>query len=146
MRYKAKIDWWIGLLLHGTNVIMIGVIFTIPPTEVYMYLMVVIPMVLLIVWILIGSYYELRDDEIFSKMGPFFSHIKYESIKSLELKTNFLSSMAMTSQRIEIREHDKSYIRGTTFIGPVNREEFLVELKHRCKNLDSRSKYNVFDN
>lgn len=145
MKYKAKIDWWIALLLHGSNVLMVSILFIDPSSQTWFYLLFVIPFVVLILWVLMGSYYQLNDDELYSKMGPFYSRIKYEKIKSLELKNNFLSSMAMTSKRIEIREHNKSYIRGTTFIGPVNREEFLEELKHRCKNLDSRKKVEPFD-
>jgi len=145
MKYKAKIDWWIALLLYGSNILMIGLAFTIPPDEIMIYLYIIVPMVLLMFWILMGSYYELREEELYSKLGPFYSRIKYDNIKSLELKRNFLSSMAMTMDRIEIREHNKSYFRGTTFIGPMNREEFIVELKHRCRNLDSKSKHNIFE-
>jgi hypothetical protein len=48
-----------------------------------------------------------------------------------------LSSMALSSRRIEIRQHGKGYLTGTTMISPVNREEFLRELVRRCPNLDA---------
>ena len=51
--------------------------------------------------------------------------------------------MAMTVNRIEIKEHDKGYIRGTTFIGPKDREEFFDELKRHCHNLEVEP--NAFD-
>jgi RNase P subunit RPR2 len=47
-----------------------------------------------------------------------------------------LSSMALSRKRIEIRQHDKNYISGTTMISPKNREEFYVQLKRKCKNLE----------
>ena len=139
MKYKAKIDWWISLLLYGTNVLMIGLAFVTPPSVLLFYLLVCTPYVLLVFWLLWGSYYQLRDDEIYSKMGPFFSHIKYDLIKSVKLRKSILSSMAMTINRVEIQVHNKSYIRGTTFLGPKNREEFAAELKQRCKNLESKT-------
>jgi len=80
--------------------------------------------------------YELRDEYLFCKSGPFFEKIKYENIKSIKLSQNMLSSMALSRERIEIRQHGKSYIRGTTFISPIDREEFVLELKGRCDKLE----------
>jgi hypothetical protein len=57
-------------------------------------------------------------------------------IRSLRLSENMLSSMALSRQRIEIRQHGKGYIMGTTMISPVEREWFLEELRQRCPNLE----------
>lgn len=135
MKVKVKIDLWIGLMMWGTNILCLAMVFTIPPNEMIHYLLFVSPLVILIIWIMLGSYYELREDLLFMRIGPFFSRIKYDNIKSVSLKTNWLSSMAMSKDRIEIKEHNKSYLRGTTMISPVNREEFLETLKQYCYNL-----------
>ena len=136
MKVKVKIDLWIGLTMWGTNVLCLAMVFTIPPNEVIYYILFISPLVIAIIWIMLGSYYELREDLLFVRLGPFFSRIKYENIKSLSLKTNWLSSMAMSKDRIEIKEHHKGYLRGTTMISPVNREEFLETLKQYCYNLE----------
>jgi len=135
-KVKVKIDLWISLLLWGSNIFFIVIGFTIPVNEIWIYLLSIVPMVGLIVWILIGSYYILKEDLIYMRLGPFFWRIKYDNIKSLRLTTNWLSSMALSIYRIEIIEHNKGYFRGTTMISPVDREAFLEELKRRCYNLE----------
>ena len=135
-RVKVKIDLWISILLWSNCLLFVGLIFAIPPHEFWIYMVFVFPILLVMLWILLGSYYELREDLLFMRLGPFFGRIKYENIKSLELKKNWLSSMALSAYRIEIREHNKGYLRGTTMISPVNREEFLDELKQYCHNLE----------
>jgi hypothetical protein len=42
--------------------------------------------------------------------------------------------MALSKNRIEIKQIGKGFILGTTYISPENRDEFLAELKSRCKN------------
>ncbi len=135
-RVKVKIDLWISLLLWGSCLFFIGMGFTISKGEITIYFLSIIPMILLIIWILLGSYYELGEDLLYMRIGPFFWKIKYENIKSLRLTNNMLSSMALSIHRIEIIEHNKGFFRGTTMISPVNREEFLEELKRRCYNLE----------
>jgi hypothetical protein len=44
--------------------------------------------------------------------------------------------MALSKKRIEIRQHAKGYLIGTTFISPENREEFMNELISKCKNIE----------
>jgi hypothetical protein len=135
-RTKVKIDLWVSIILWLNTGIFVALAFVIPPSEFWIYLVFVFPILILMLWILFGSYYELREDLLFLKIGPFFGRIKYENIKSLELKNNWLSSMALSYHRIEIKEHKKGYIMGTTMISPINREEFLEELKRRCYNLE----------
>lgn len=93
-------------------------------------------MLIFLLWIYFGTYYEFREEYLFCKSGPFFENIKYDNIKSIKLTQNLFSSMALSSKRIEIRQHGKGYILGTTFISPMNRQEFINELIKRCKNLE----------
>lgn len=122
--------------MWGTIALCLGIVVTIPVDEMIYYVLAVSPIFIIISWIMLGSYYELREDLLFMKLGPFFGRIKYQNIKSLALKENWLSSMAMSRERIEIKEHKKGRLMGTTYISPVNREEFLEELKRRCYNLE----------
>jgi hypothetical protein len=48
-----------------------------------------------------------------------------------------MSSMALSRKRIEIKQHKKNIVVGTTYISPVDREDFLVELIRLCHHLDS---------
>ncbi len=95
-----------------------------------------VPVVALLFWIYLGTYYELRDEYLYCRSGPFAEKIRYEDIKSAKLCMNFYSSMALSMKRIEIKVRKKGRVTGTTYISPVNRKKFLLELIARCQNLD----------
>jgi len=44
--------------------------------------------------------------------------------------------MALSRNRIEIKQIGKGFILETTYISPENREEFLAELKSLCKHIE----------
>lgn len=135
MRIKSKVDLWFDILIWFTIGIIAVSMLIIPQNERVIGYAVGIPMLFLLFWIYFGTYYEFRENYLLCKSGPFFEKIAYEKIKSIKPCQNMLSSMALSTKRIEIGQHDKGYIMGTTFISPINREEFLQELVNRCKNL-----------
>jgi uncharacterized membrane protein YdbT with pleckstrin-like domain len=136
MRVKSSIDllfgwvFWITVAVIGVSVLLIPEGGRIPG------LVVSIPVLGLLLWIYCRTYYELREEYLYCRSGPFFEKIPYDRIKSVKLCENLFSSMALSSKRIEICQHDRGFITGTTYISPVNREEFLEELKRRCTNLE----------
>lgn len=136
MRIQSKIDWWVKIALWGAIIIMIIVMIMIPQQEKIIGFAVGIPMIFLLLWIYFGSYYEFRGTYLLCKVGPYYEKIEYDKIKSIKQSKNMLSSMALSTERIEIKQHGKGYIMGTTFISPVNREEFVIELKSRCRNIE----------
>ncbi len=136
MRVKAKIDLWISILVWVTMAI-IGISILIIPSEQRTIAYVIgIPALVFVAWIYFKTYYEFKEDYLYCRSGPFFERILYDKIKSLKLSQNMASSMALSRERIEIRQHDKNYVMGTTFISPENREAFLQELASRCNRLD----------
>jgi len=136
MRVKSKIDFWLKIIIFGTVLIMLVSMMIVPQDEKIIGYLVGVPMTFFILWIYFGTYYELRDEYLYCRSGPFIEKIVYEKIKSVKLSQNMLSSMALSTKRIEIRQHGKGYITGTTFISPVNREEFMKELISRCKKIE----------
>lgn len=135
MRIKSEVDLWFQLIVGTTIIIMIASSLLIPPDERWMMFIVTIPMTVFMLWLLLSTWYELRDDHLYCVSGPFREKIYYDKIKEVKLTENMLSSMALSRKRIEIRQHKKNYFMGTTMISPQNREEFYVQLKRRCKNL-----------
>lgn len=135
MRYKNKVDIWIGAIIIGTVVMYIPLFFVVPEDEMWI-LVLSMGVTALIVLPFFYGYTELGDEELKVQLSVFRYRIKYENIKSIRKCKNFLSSLAMTSTRIEIKEHNKSYIRGTTFIGPKDRDDVFYELQRRCRNLE----------
>lgn len=135
MRAKSKIDLWLSLLIWAAVCTLVVSMLVIPQNEKLIGYSVGAVGLAFILWIYFGTYYELKDDYLYCRSGPFFEKIPYEKIKSVELSQNLLSSMALSAKRIEIQQHGKGYFTGTTYISPVNREEFMLELIRRCKNM-----------
>lgn len=137
MKSKMKIDLWIGVLLLGSVLMFIPIIFTVPQNERLIMVLVSLGMAIIILPFFYG-YHELTDEAVVTRIGFIKQTIPYERIKEVRLCSNWLSSMAMTRKRIEIKEHNKGFLRGTTYIGPVNRDEFFEELKRHCYNLEEK--------
>ncbi len=90
---------------------------------------------LFLLWLLFGTYYDMRRRYLLCKCGPFTAKIYYDDIRYVGLSTNLSTSLALSSRRIEIRQYDGDVI-WTVMISPVNRELFLDKLRARCPHLD----------
>lgn len=89
-----------------------------------------------LLWFLFGSYYELSEEYLSCRCGPFTENITYDDIVSLRLCKDTSSALALSSRRIEIRWYDEGYIT-ETMISPKNRKVFLAHLKARCRYLEN---------
>jgi hypothetical protein len=86
-------------------------------------------------WIWFGTYYEFKGDYFLARVGPFSERIPYKKITSARKFTGMVSSMALSSEMIELR-HGKNYITGTTYISPLDRDGFLVMLQVYCPQIN----------
>ena len=137
MRYKSAVDIWIKILIYTVIAVMFGSSAMIPKEYIIAGIIIAVPATAFILWIRFGTYYEFREEYLYCKSGPFIEKIQYDKIKSVKLCRNMLSSMAMSSKRLEIRQHGKGYITGTTLISPENRDDFLLQLKKKCRYLET---------
>ena len=135
MKYKHKIDIWVGVLLYGSVLMFVPLFFVVSEDELLIMILSFVGMAIIILPFMYG-YMEFKDDHLLIRMHVFRQKIYYDKIKSIRLCRNWLSSMAMTANRIEIKEYGKSFVRGTTYIGPVDREAVFEELKYYCRNLE----------
>lgn len=136
MRYEVKTDFWIKIMIYFVIVVTTGPAFFVPADEIYIYVLIIIPINAVMLWILYDAYLEFRDEELFVKLGPIHRKVRYDNIKSISLVKSYLSSYAMTNKRVYIKIHKKTWITGDIQVGPLNREEFIDELRRRCRNLD----------
>lgn len=136
MRVRSEIDFWLKILIWAVVLILTVIVFSTPLDRPDVGAILGLALIVFLLWICYGTYYELRDEYLYCRSGPFFERIYYDKVKSIKLAENFWSSMALSSKRIEIKQHNKSFIMGTTYISPMNRENFFYELKKRCKNLN----------
>jgi hypothetical protein len=134
MKYQAKVDLWVRLLLYVILLMFFTLIFFVPEEEIIVIVIVTLSLALIIIP-LFFTYYEMREDFLFIRISVFTKKISYDKIKSLKLCENWKSRSPMTRERIEIKEHDKGLIRGTTYIGPKARNDMYYKLVERCRNL-----------
>ena len=131
MIYKAKIDTWVKLTLLLSVIVTLPILFVVPENEVWIGLLFLIPIDGLLLWILYGCRYELRQDYIQIIAGPFRQKIYYDKVKSYREVRSWLSSMALSSDRIEIRVHNKSFVMGTTHIAPLEKQKFQLMIRKK---------------
>jgi hypothetical protein len=139
MRVKAKVDPAYGILIGSVAAILLAAaVWAVVEAGVRFSFFVPLSAACVgfLAWLTFGSWYELRDDHLYCRSGPFVEKIPYGKIRSLRLVRNSFSSMALARDRIEIRQNGKGFVAGTTYISPEGREAFLDELKERCPNLE----------
>ncbi len=132
-RVKSAVDIWISIIIFSVFIMLVVCLFIVPPNEIWIFALTMSPVMAFLLWIYFGTFYELREDYLYCRSGPFVSRIRYENIGSVRLCSNLLSSMALARARIEIKERGKGYVTGTTMISPVDRELFYQEQLSRCK-------------
>ncbi len=132
LHIKIMVFLVIGAMLVLSAVLTLAMAFTLA-LAVWGYLAVLLASGLLL-WLLYGTYYELRDDHLYCKTGPFVEIIPYEAIAYLALSDNNQSCLAPSTRRIEIHYYSSGY-KDATMISPQSRELFLARLRQRCINL-----------
>jgi hypothetical protein len=96
-----------------------------------------------LLWLLYGTFYELRDGCLYCRSGPFVERIGYDSIRYL----GYSEGMRIEIRQLDIRPIRRFATRGqgiglvtmTTMIAPENLEIFMAYLKQRCHYLDKAS-------
>ena len=129
MRESVKVDAWILGLFILPIVVMLLPLWLEESDSYGVILAFIIPYTVFVVWVVKGSSYVLDDEYLLIKMLFIRQKIRYESIESVQLTRNLYSSMALSASRIEIKEKNKGFFRGTTYISPNNREAFYEALK-----------------
>ncbi len=136
---RSEIDWFYRLLIWTTIALIVVVIamsLTAGAGSRGVVLILGLPVLAFLLSMYFGTFYEFHDDHLYCRSGPLWERIPYDRIRSVRLCQNAFSSMALSMRRIEIRRHGRGWVTGTTFISPVSREVFFLELIGRCRNLD----------
>jgi len=133
MKYPSKRDSFYSIVIFLTALL------TLIPNALammegaYWSILATVPIVILLMWIYFGTYYELRETYLFAKSGPFFEKIRYSSIIEISKCKNLLSSMALSRNRIKIQT-SKGPVFGVTYISPIDLDEFYALLLIEIKN------------
>ena len=109
MRIKTKIDLWVHAIIWASILSMLLNAVVLLPNITPVEQAITAAFTGFMLWIYFGTYYELRDEYLYCRSGPFYEKIAYDNIKSVKLSGSLLSSMALSVKRIEIRQHGKSF-------------------------------------
>lgn len=134
MQTRVKVDAWVWLILISPLPLTWLPFILEEASEGWVPLIIIVVFVLflgLFKGLIHLSFYRLESDHLFIRFFLISQRIRYENIASIALKRNILSSMALSLNRIEIKEKDKGYFKGTTYISPVDREAFYRALQER---------------
>ena len=137
-RVKSAKDLRSTILLWFGIIISVAVDFFTPQARLTAFLLK-LPLVIFMIWVYFGSWYELREKYLYCQYGPLKEKIYYRKIKSVKLTENNASSSALSRKRISIKQYGNKHAKGTTMISPVDRDEFFAELKERCINLEENA-------
>lgn len=134
MKYKSAKSFGFGVLFCCVIIILFVSVVIVPGEYRLITASICLIVSGFLLWIWYGTYYHFGENNLAIRFGPFFETIQYTKIFSIRPFKSMASSMALSSEMIELR-HGKNYITGTTYISPVNGDEFITELRSRCPNL-----------
>lgn len=133
MKYKSKIDWWVGIVLWVPAIVLVGILVNVAISfsgkDILMLVLLSLPSIfsfLLIGSVFFGTYYLINDGVLTLRCGVMMNtKIKISEITSILPTKTKLSSPALSADRLEIR-YGKY---GKVVISPENKEAFIAQCK-----------------
>ncbi len=134
--YRSKIDWWLGILLGGTIVLMFYIL--IEPIllgkGLHLGMTIVTVITLIIILPLFFIKYTLYSTHLLISCGIYGKErVEYQLIRHMKETKNPISSAALSLDRLQIDYVEKGYHQ-TVLISPVRKKEFIERLEQYRKN------------
>ena len=128
-RYKSAIDWWFYAAIAFTAVSLCIAFAQVLAADSTIGLAVITGTAVfaigLPVWMLASTYYQVEENELKIRCGPFVWRVDRSSIHSIEPTRSPLSSPALSLNRLEIRYGDQRSI----MVSPASRTKFIEDLR-----------------
>lgn len=86
---------------------------------------------LLVVWVLLSTYYEFQAELLVVHSGPFTWRVPLKEIVAVHESNSVRSGPALSMDRLEIRYRDGRAL----LISPADKSAFLTALHHRAPRL-----------
>ena len=134
--YRTKIDWWLGILLGGTMVLMLYIVIEplIHGEGIQLGMTIVSVITLLIVLPLFFIKYTFYSTHLLISCGIYGKErVEYQLIRQMKETKNPISSAAMSLDRLQIDYMEKGYHQ-TVLISPIRKKEFIEKLEQYRKN------------
>ncbi len=118
MYFPSKRDWWLGLLIWG--LVLLGAVpALLKPGRGQFIIMVAV--ILFVGWIWFWTGYEISDDELKIRCGPFRQRIPLQEIKEIKKTRSPFSAPACSLDRMEIKYGKSKRV----MISPADKEGFI---------------------
>ena len=125
MYFPSKRDWWLGLLIWG--LMLLGAIPAfLKPGKGQLIIMTAV--ILFVGWIWFGTGYEISDNELKIRCGPFRQRILLQEIKEIQKTRSPLSAPACSLDRVEIKYGKSKRV----MISPADKEGFIKLLAEKA--------------
>jgi hypothetical protein len=118
MYFPSKRDLWLGLLIWGL-VLLAAVPALLKPGKGQFIIMIAV--ILFVGWIWFGTGYEILDDELRIRCGPFRQRIPLQQIKEIKKTRSPLSAPACSLDRLEINYGKSKRV----MTSPADKEGFI---------------------
>ncbi len=131
--YRTAVDWWLGLLLGGCEVLMIWI--AVEPIirngKINWAMLLIAIGISIIIVPLFGIKYVMYSEHLLISMSMYGkARVRYADIVDVKKTTNPLSSAAMSLRRIQI-DYVEDGVHRMILISPVKRKTFIKELEEK---------------
>jgi hypothetical protein len=128
MYFPSKRDWWLGLLIWG--LVLLGAVpALLKPGRGQFIIMVAV--ILFVGWIWFWTGYEISDDELKIRCGPFRQRIPLQEIKEIKKTRSPLSAPACSLDRMEIKYGKSKRV----MISPADKENFINTIVEKSPHI-----------
>ena len=135
--YRSKIDWWLGILLGITMVLMLYIVIEplIHGEGIQLGMTIVTVITLIIILPLFFIKYTFYSTHLLISCGIYGKErVEYHLIRQMKETKNPISSAAMSLDRLQIDYVEKGYHQ-TVLVSPVRKKEFIERLEQYRKNV-----------
>ena len=133
--YRTKIDWWLGILLGGTIVMLLYIVIEplLRGEGMRLGMTIVSVITLIIVFPLFFIKYTIYSTHLLISCGIYGKErVEYHLIRQMKETKNPISSAAMSLDRLQIDYMENGYYQ-TVLISPVRKKEFIERLEQYTK-------------
>lgn len=126
-RYKSKVDWWFYLAVAASGIFLAVIILpkvTAETMSIVESIVLAVTIVGFPAWLMVATYYDVVEDELRIRSGPFRWNIKLSDIQTVTPTNSMISSPALSTDRLEISYGENRKI----LVSPEDKEGFIASV------------------
>ena len=133
--YRSRVDWWLGGILIGTEVMMLwmSIVPVLQGEKPDWFIIGTTVFTSVFILPLFAIKYVMYDGHLLISMSIYGKvRVRYENIQKMEKTWNPLSSAALSLRRLQI-DYMENGVRQMILISPKDRDGFMKEIEKRKK-------------